>query len=765
MKRSHGLLLLAIGVSVGAAVGLRYALRSEPSSPPPPVAPPSVPSPAATELDSLADRAEAMVEQFEQTQEWRDTEFAELLAAAATFGQLPADALAAGSRLLQTLGYYVYYLETKGPVAAAAAQLATIHAEWRREHPPSLFSLATARAQCEACWRCADYVALSSAVAMAQHAHGADDREKAMVLALECRLHCVLGRLDAANLAATEALDAADRAADPAIHQYVALAVADLCLLNSNFELAGRTLRRLDERDPWRRFYEHLIAAIRNDPGAEARLLAGRLPPQPAIQRLVFAKLTQAALQRDDLAAAQQHLDRLQPMVAADSEDPEGRTATLALEVALRSGSATAELRERAVRATSSLLERWRVAPRLDGGTGFLQLDDRSTLLANLMRTEAALQPGPAGAALAWQHLLATHAAERREPPPADAESLLTRLLTPSHGFLAYVPGRFQTVLLVADHSGITLHPLAGMAVLRTAADELREAADLCRASADRELSPELLAKAADLFLPAEVRQRMRSWQRASICGASMLNGLAIELLPLSEPDSWLGANLAVDRIDDVIGAVAAAPARRTGGIVFAGALRATHAGAAAYDMPAAGVAACLAAYADDVPMVRLLDGKATRSAICRSCDGALVIHLVGHCKVDTRRPDRNGIAFSDDPEQGSLWGRDVSALDLRGAWVILGSCDAGTTPARRGGDPLATALAGAMRQRGARAVLVPTSPIEVHRHLAAMAKVHAAIARVPDLGAAMLQARRDPGLDRVARLELLLMQVHGPSW
>ncbi|MBX3461571.1 MAG: CHAT domain-containing protein [Planctomycetes bacterium] len=101
---------------------------------------------------------------------------------------------------------------------------------------------------------------------------------------------------------------------------------------------------------------------------------------------------------------------------------------------------------------------------------------------------------------------------------------------------------------------------------------------------------------------------------------------------------------------------------------------------------------------------------------------------------------------------------------DLRGVVVVLGSCRAAEAPLRRGGDPLAASLAGAMLAAGARSVLVPSTDVQVGRHLDAGAALHAALAAGKSPAEALWAARRAVARtgDRAAALELLLVQMHG---
>jgi len=712
-------------------------------------------------LEALLRRAEQLVLAVENAGAWNDAEFDDLLTQAAKAPPTAGAALAVGNELLYQLGYYTGYLAQTKSAANAAARLAAIHRAWRQHHVPGAFPLAAARAYGEACWRSADYSGLAAAIEAAEGAVDRDDGELAMVHALDVRLQTVLGRLDAASRAAAAAERAAERSGDAGVVCHVALAVADAHLVDGDYGRARATLAKLPADDTHRRFYETLIGALLDDAGALDR--AAEAPVAPIHRSMWFTKLAKAALLRGDDAAAERCIDALLELLENGFDDHEGQAASLALELALRRGTPDPTTVDRGREVLRRLSTQWRATPRPAGGIGFLQLDDRATLLANVMLAEVALVPGAVGAEAALRHLVAAHAAEHGVDADG-GEPLPDGWLSGEHGFVAFVPGTFRSVQLVRDGAGTAVHELGPAPLLRALAADLRDAVEVARSGGATEPLQQQRARCRDALLPASVAKRLTGWRHISVCGADMLGSVPLALLPGDAATGVeLGAIAVIDHEDNLFSIRDRGAAKRRGTVVFAASLLASTAGVPSFAVPQQALGACVDPYqrrGADVSV--FVDGAATRAAVNASAPRARLVHLVGHGVSNRQRADVGGIAFSDDATGGSLWGADVARLDLTGVSVILGACHAGVGPARRGGDPLATGLAGALRRAGARCVLVPTTAIDVHRHFAAMAKVHAAFADGATLGEALLAARRDPELDARTRLELLLMELHG---
>lgn len=602
--------------------------------------------------------------------------------------------------------------------------------------------------------------------------------EAASTQVLAGRMHLLLGRLesaawalDAAQLAAKRYVDSLPEehrsAADP-LRLAIALLLADLRLLGDDLAGAAAALEPVQQIGD-AAVYLQLCSVLRGDRSAEDALLAtvGKGDTNPTLHTLVLAKLTQAALLANDLAAARRHLTGLQKRAPIASARQDGRTAALALELALREGTPlAARMRADVEQAWQATLAQWQKAPHLRGGIGLLHIGDRATLLANLLRTDAAGDAG--GAETAWARLVAAHAASTHTAVATDARKVRDELTAADHGLIAFVPGRFGTAVLCLDRDTSEVHSLAGSRSLRDRADGLRAAAHRAL-HADPESLPAAQRALADAarettreLLPAPIQARLTRWRRLTVVGAGSLQNVPFELLTMRVGDQEvrLGLHLAIDYVANVASA-AAAPARRPLGhpVVMAASVDTTAHGPRRR-MPdhAAGI---VRPY---TPAARVfLDDHVHVPELLADLRTAPIVHCIGHGEIDWQRPFEHAIRFRDGAG-GLLTGEQVVDLDLRGVVVILGSCRAAEAPHRRGGDPLAASLAGAMASAGARCVILPTTDVQVGRHLAASGFLHAELARGNAPADALLAARNAvaAGGDATATLELLLMQLHG---
>ncbi|MCR9246127.1 MAG: CHAT domain-containing protein [bacterium] len=665
---------------------------------------------------------------------------------------------------------------TEEEVRIQAQRLIELWSKHRARWPQLRLPLASVRQWGETAIYANDSDALARAVDVGRSAPQDDDEfERAMVHVLETKLHCHLGRLDKAAAAIAHAQAAADRhyatvRDDPEREPYgrqcllaVALARTDLHLLGGDFDFAQESLAAAPSGEH-KALYRDLIAVATGHTDREPALTKyARDRANPTrMRKLAFAKLAQAKLQRDESAAAAPIIAELATISPVASGELEGRSASLSLELALRHQSVGKPLLDQCRAAFGRLLERWRDAPRLPGGTGFLQLEDRSTLICNLLRAEA-LATGATETAV--HRLAAAHAVAARLEL-SDGNPLAPLLSNERHGLLIYVPGRYASCLLCVDGKEQSLHELPAAPRLRASVAAMQRVIGRALSSeqwtaADRAAIANAREDLTDALLPDTVRERVCGYSRITISGAGMLLNAPFELLRLPEQKRALGCTAAIDYVANVVTARQVPTSRVAHEHPLLAASLLYSRNGTGHAAPST-INDCVATYAE-VEGHRALEftvDDAVRTAdVVAALTNASVAHLIGHGVHDASRDHEHGIAFS---KAEKLWADDLRGTDLSGLIAVLGACRAGTAPWRRGDDPLAASLAGAMLRAGARCVIVPTTDVRLGHHLRLAGELHAALARGTAPAEALRRARASFAAGSPGELEALTMQVHG---
>jgi len=643
-----------------------------------------------------------------------------------------------------------------------------------------------------------DLEAMSTAIQRGIRSQGLDRFEATLLLTLATRLQTQLGRADQARLMLESALINAEqlqqlkranpkkrRQIDAALTNTV-MAAADLYLMCGDYDnaiaiIAGRPIgeARIELGNhlthPSCEIYSLLARMLRSrDDDAIAaanelhqRCVRGEIGGY--FLAVIAPKLVRKAILDGDLDLARQRFDAMTEAIAGlpDADRIRQRLATQEMELATRGLlEVTEPLVARADAAFDGLLASWRRSPLLPDGVGLLHVDDRATLFANYLRFVVHLDAGASGKQRAFEHLARAHAASRHATETPSVEQVRASLLGDGHGLLVLAPGRGTSVMLLLDAAGLEVFELPDTVRLRPAVERLVDAA--CELVDAPEGNPRRWQKRAarlrDMLLPEGARKRIAGWRRLSVCGAGMLHNAPFELLPIEAEGEqrYLGEHLAIDYFANLSGAMAR-PARRNAKTVLMAASLQTRAGGRE---PARVDRDRLRPALRNYPNQReLFDQDVRTSRIAELLPTASVVHFIGHGMQDERRRFQNGIRFGDGDDE-SLWGGELLDLDLDldGLVAIVGSCQLGAAPYRRGGEPMAASLGGALLQAKARCVIVPLSNLRVGNHMAAMQVVHERLAR-GDAPANALHAARaqlEPDANAAAWLELMLMQVHG---
>jgi hypothetical protein len=368
---------------------------------------------------------------------------------------------------------------------------------------------------------------------------------------------------------------------------------------------------------------------------------------------------------------------------------------------------------ERLTREFSSRLAIANGAPLLDDGVGLLHLGEERGLLSELISLEVALEadgPARALAHVANVHALATR--HRRAGRVAPIECDAAAFGIAEHGgLLVYVTGIDASHLFLVDARGTSHFELPAVAHMNAARSAFEAAFEPRRGDA----LPAAEARAlADVLLPPDARESMRSWRSCAIVGLDLLRYVPFEVLPW-QATSTLGAELAVSYQPDLV--TAAALARRAPP-------ERSDAGPLVVCVAAPRLAAPLEPLALTAEQVERLAAGTVRSrvdvvagaaadarALERACaSGALVLHVVTH---GVEVGGATALALAGAAGTTALFGaREVEALPRVPPLVILSACRTGDVG--RLGEAGLDGLAGAFLERGAQCVLVPYTDVEL---------------------------------------------------
>ncbi len=487
-----------------------------------------------------------------------------------------------------------------------------------------------------------------------------------------------------------------------------------------------------------------------------------------AVELRTRMRLAEAELLAGDADAAAAELERAHGVVERLRAKPdrfayaEELSDLVALEsrVALARGAPAEELRslrERCAASLDQLVERWERAPRRAGGTAFLHYSTRRAIVGELCRLEIELEGEERGVERALGHLLRVHALSSltrgSRIGPQDAQRLRGELLGDSRGLLVYLPARGVSHVFALGPARAAYAPLPtadGLVVPRRdwVSHLIAYANDVPASDRDWivERERELAHAVADVFLPAEIRDEIRSWSAITIVGGDELGVLPFEWLPF-EGERFLGESRAVDYLPSLaLGLLLARRGRLAStaadlvlvGGVASPAVEARH-GLSALELDAARAAR----FSDPYARTRTLEGGAATLAALRAelAGGARVLQFLVHglLDFDDERPARLVLAPGS-ADDGLIDYADAATLPAAD-FVLLTACSSGVAPSRMG-DAGAADLGGAFLGGGASAVLVSQVELRYDDVTGLLAPLHEALADGAPPAEALRRAR-----------------------
>lgn len=513
------------------------------------------------------------------------------------------------------------------------------------------------------------------------------------------------------------------------------------------------------------------------DASFDEALACERLPPRLRASALAWSADTRIG--RADAAEIERRLESARATLASIGDERVRRYApeqndveVVAARLALANGAAQPErLRAHAVALRERfdvLLELWRSIPPRREGLGILQSASARALPSEWIRVELALDPTSAGAARAFDVLLAAQSAHALARARAAATPTLAQVREVAcgkeRGVLAFVPGPRRGHVFALDAETIVAAEIAGVDALH----ELR-----ARCIGSNAGAPAHAALAAAL-LPPPIAARVARWKAFTVTGSDWLGEIAFEALPGGD-SKCLGLTHAIGYTPSLPLSLALAREKATD----AGELDAV-----VIACPTA-AEATLARFPKLEPLVwrdAMLDDlrnawKGAR-AVAHHGGGASyealaaalgkrprVLQLLCHgvALPAIERPAHLVLAPDAAHADGLVGCADVETLDAP-PLVLLTTCRAGSGPSRRG-DEGAQNLGGAWLTAGARCVVLSPGDLSLEPMVQLSRVVHARLAAGDAPDEALRRARVELDRGGFAAREWSSLHALGAAW
>lgn len=483
------------------------------------------------------------------------------------------------------------------------------------------------------------------------------------------------------------------------------------------------------------------------------RVIEGGLLAEPNALG-VEIDLADVALRRGDLESARRWVEaarsreqRWPPGPGARPWDEMAELSALEVRVRLASGASIEQLREahgRLEQDVARFLEVWRHLDEGRGGTAILHITRRQLVVAALIESTLATNPGPDGARQAFEVLcrvqgfggLARSLRGGEARAAIGTKEIVHELLPEGGGLLAILPADVTSHAFAVDAGRVVHAPLPhshGCDRARWELIRLLKAALRSGRAEDSIAATAAAQELAEVLLPAAIRERLEGWNTVTISGIDTLGYVPFEALPLHDGE-LLGDRMPVAYLPSPsVGFALAArrrsvPAREIDAVVLAAPAHGEEAaarwpGMKTLDWDSRRGPSLLEAYAP--ARVRLFTGEqATRARLlAMDLSGAALLQLVVHGGYDYSRERPACLVLGPNGGSGILTGDDVEGLRAP-PLVILTACGAAGGPLRRGEDG-GTHLGGAFLTAGAQAVVLSHIDVEYQASLRLMREFH----------------------------------------
>lgn len=259
------------------------------------------------------------------------------------------------------------------------------------------------------------------------------------------------------------------------------------------------------------------------------------------------------------IQSASQLLAQLDAWIVRSTEEPalavRAQRASVHGRIALRSPEDHSRLeaaRTLAAEALVDLLTAWESVPRRRGGIGFLQFDERRSLIATLAQLDVAVLGSSDGAKSAFERLLAVEAmgslAEQVPPVSVGLERVSAHLVPPRGGLIAFLPSSSLSVALTLDEHGPRVWSIPASDAWSDAAMNLafEMRPDLARSEGAEQRLAVRAVQLRDRLLPEDLDAHLGHWEEVVLVRADDLGWVPFEVLPLrGRADRPIGLELA----------------------------------------------------------------------------------------------------------------------------------------------------------------------------------------------------------------------------
>ncbi|MFT7664163.1 MAG: CHAT domain-containing protein [Planctomycetota bacterium] len=587
------------------------------------------------------------------------------------------------------------------------------------------------------------------------------DQVRAVIFGLRGQIYLELGVIDQAARWFEEERRSAEELNNPELQVAVLMHSAVLLLANPQGEGTPELLAKLLEEHLAKGGNPELQATLSSMLGRVSayRAIATGGDPNEAIEQLKEATsrdalpreesidaglyLVRLLIENGQLEEAQTEFTRIEELVlsAARLIGTNGRTRDRGLLAALRcelelahksSPFPVRHLLELEV-AYDAMLRQWEQTPLRPGGVGFLNSQERLTVLEVLVRTHIAAEPNQIGIANALESVIRAQArgtlARELDAPEVRVERVREELLYDNSGMLVYLPTPQRTHLFVLDKSSIAHFECPGVHRFEAERRQFQALLNTPLAS-DKARGDQLgsdWAALTDSLIPGDLKEQVLAWSQLTLVGTGYLGFFPFEALPIA--GTYLGLKIPIGYLPSLPIGCALNQRRDNSTQVWERDLLLVTAPAlnqgvkqrwpdlAELKLGLEQVETLHSSFEPHRSRVLHFDA-ATRAALTFELQKpTAMLHILAHGVRDSTRERSTGLALGGSPEElGVLWPEDVESEQMP-PLVLLSACGSARGPVRYGDDG-ASHLGGAFIRAGTDTVVFSRADLELESTL-----------------------------------------------
>ncbi|MEO6597307.1 MAG: CHAT domain-containing protein, partial [Planctomycetota bacterium] len=403
-------------------------------------------------------------------------------------------------------------------------------------------------------------------------------------------------------------------------------------------------------------------------------------------------------------------------------------------------------------RAWQGLLAEWRALDPDTEGLAFLQMNSRRDILSLWMRVRLAAGDADAETDCIARYLEveALGSTARRLGQPAVTLAEVVRDLAPPNGaIVVFLPAATGSHALWLTNSSVRVFRLPAEGPLRQRVFDLRRIAfsqDDVVDEADLRRKAQLIAST---LLQEDLRALLARVQTLLVAGHELLHGLPVELLPIDEPEHWLGLRHAVAYEPSITLAMHMLHREPRTAEAKAVMLAATQVGSqdaerwqhGPIDVSHSSLRAALAAVREDQVDIRR---DATPADLRPRLGPPDLLAIVAHGIFDGSLPCPGGLLLGPDTQRGTgaVFAADLASVPLPRI-AFLGVCGA-TRGSLRLGEDGGHRFPGVLLAGGSDTVVASDGDVRLDEVLAMLQHFTNGLMAGDDAAQALLQARQE---------------------